>query len=190
MRKQYIYAIIAVVLIAVLTVAGTYAYFSFRFTGNNTLNTSSKNFEIDYVGGGSTFDGPLQLVSNKEAGYSKTLKIKVVNGSVNTKINLYLEIEQISAALAVDGFIWEVYGYNSSNQQVFSNQGTFAGYNSTTNKTVNLVNYNDYTITTDETTFVVYIWLNGALVDNNVLGSTFKGHIAARSEQFTGIVKQ
>ncbi len=190
MKKQYLYAIASVMLIAILVIGGTYAYFTFRFTGNNTMDTNSKKFEIDYIGGGSSFDGPLELVSRKEDGYSKTLKIKVASGAVDTKINLYLEIEQISAALATDGFIWEIYGYNSSNQLVYSNDGTFNGYNATTNKIVNLINYNDYTITTDETTFIVYLWLNSASVGNEVLGSTFKGHIAAQSEQFSGIVKQ
>ena len=31
-----------------------------------------------------------------------------------------------------------------------------------------------------------YIWLNGNLTDNGVIGATFKGYVGAETENFTG----
>ena len=190
MKKSLIYTIIVVVCIALITISGTYAFFMFTINGSTPTNTASSNFEISYVGGGSTFDGPLNLVSTKEDGYKKTLKLKVVNGSVDAKLNLYIQIESISQNLAVEAFKWEIYGYNSSSQQVYTNSGTFDGYSASAGSNiVNLVNY-DYTLTSNETTFDIYLWLDVNEDVNNVFGGTFTGHIAARTEQFSGIVKQ
>ncbi len=191
MKKQVLYTIVLVLCIALITISGTYAFFMFSINGNAPSNTDSSNFEISYVGGGSTFNGTLDLVTNRNDGYKKTLKIKTLNSSVNAKLNLYLQIESISAELAAgDAFKWEVYGYNSSSQQVYSKTGTFKNYSANSGSNIiNLVNY-DYTLTNDETTFDIYLWLDIAKAGNEVMGSTFTGHIAARTEQFTGIVKQ
>ena len=190
MKKQLLYTIVMLTCIAVITVGGTYAFFMFNISGNTPTNTATSNFAISYDGGGSSFDGPLNLVNNRDGGYKKTLKIKTVNSSVNPKLNLYLQIDSISSNLAIDAFKWEIYGYNSSGTQVYSKTGTFKNYSATSGSNIiNLVNY-DYTLTSDETRFDVYLWLNINEVSNDVLGGTFKGHIDARSEQFTGIVKQ
>lgn len=187
MKKQLIYTIIAVIGIAIVTVGGTYAFFMFTVRGATPINTNSPNFEISYVGGGSSFEGNIDLVNNKDDGYKKTLTIKTINNSVDAKLNLYLTIDSISSNMAISAFKWEVYGYNSNNQQVYSNSNNFNGL--TTGAVINLVNY-DYTLTSDATTFDIYLWLDINGVDNNVLGGTFRGHIDARTEQFTGILKQ
>ena len=190
MKKQFVYTIIGVLLLAIFTVGGTYAFYVLTVSGNKPVNTNSSKFEIVYVGGGSTFDGPLNLVTKKEDGYKKTLKINVANGAVQAKLNLYLQIEEISQNLAIDAFKWEIYGYNSSGTQVYTKTGTFTGYSAEDgHNIVNLVNY-DYTLTSDQTTFDIYLWLDIRDADNSVLGTSFKGHIAAQTEQFTGIVKQ
>ena len=190
MKKQLIYTIIVVVCIALITIGGTYAFFMYTINGSTPANTGSSNFEISYVGGGSTFNGPLNFSTTKDGGYKKTLKINTLNSSVNAKLNLYIQIESISQNLSVDAFKWEIYGYNSSSQLVFSKTGTFSGYSASNgSNVVNLVNY-DYTLTSDETTFDIYLWLDTNEDVNNVFGGTFSGHIAARTEQFTGVVKQ
>lgn len=187
MKKQLIYTILAVVALGILLVGGTYAFFMFTVGGNTPINTDSKNFEVSYVGGGSSFEGELELVNDKDDGYKKTLTIKTLNSSVDVDLNLFLTIDSITSNLAISAFKWEVYGYDSSNQEVYSNTGTFNG--ATTGGVINLVNY-DYTLTSDETTFDVYLWLDINLADNNALGGSFSGHIDARTEQFTGIPKQ
>ena len=190
MKKQFLYTAIGVLLLGLLTVGGTYAFYSLVISGDRPVNTNSSKFEIVYVGGGSTFDGPLSLATKKEDGYKKTLKINVASGAVQAKLNLYLQIEEISQDLAIDAFKWEIYGYNSSGTQVYTKAGTFTGYSAANgHNIVNLVNY-DYTLTNDQTTFDIYLWLDINGVDNSVLGTSFKSHIAAQTEQFTGIIKQ
>ena len=95
MKKQFIYTVIGVLLLALFTVGVTYSFYAFVISGDKPFNTNSSKFEISYVGGGSIFDGPLNLVTNKEEGYKKTIKINVANGAVQTKLNLYLQIDEI-----------------------------------------------------------------------------------------------
>ena len=189
--KNKVWYTIAFVTLLVFVIAGaTYAFFLGSIKGTNIVNTDSKKFEILFTGDES-LTGNLYMTSSKTDNYKRTVTVKTGQGSVQAKLNLYINIEEISENLAVQGFVWEVYGYQSDTQ-VFSNSGTFAGKSAAIgNNTIDLTDFttHPYTITEDETTFDVYLWLDGSKVDDSVLGSTFKGTIGARSENFTGIPK-
>ena len=187
MNKRLIYTIVGLLLLTVLVIGTTYAYFSLTASGNTPVTTNSMKFEVIYIGG-EGYEGPLQMVANKEGGHNETVKIKVAEGSVNAKLNLVLTIDEMSPAMALTGFRWEVYGYKNGTQ-VYSKQGNFAGKSTVSgNNTVTLVN-NDYTITEEETSFVVYWWLDGNMIDTDLGGSTFSCHINAQTETITGIPK-
>ena len=77
---------------------------------------------------------------------------------------------------------WEVSGIQKGNE-VYTNSGTFSGYNATNNK-IPLVE--DYRLTEDQTDFTIYVWIDGNITGNEILGATFTGFISANTEQFTG----
>lgn len=190
MKKRLFYTIILVISIIVLVVGGTYAWFITSVNATNKANTNSKKFQVIYTGD-TRLDGNLLMTNSKTDNYKRTVKAKVADDSVSAKLNLYINIEEISANLAVEGFVWEVYGYQNGTQ-VYANSGNFNGKSATTgNNIIDLTNFTDhvYTITNVETTFDIYLWLDGNKVDESVLGSTFKGTIEAKTENFTGIPK-
>lgn len=187
MNKRLIYLIIGLLLLTIAVIGATYAYFSLTVIGNTPVTTNSVKFEVLYTGG-EGYEGPLRLASSKEGGHSETVKIRVAQGSINAKLNLVLVIDQMTAAMSSTGFKWEIYGYKNNNQ-VYSNQGNFSGKSASDgSNTVTLVN-NDYTVTEDETTFVVYWWLDGNMINDDIGGSTFSCHINAQTETITGIPK-
>ena len=187
MNRRTILIVVALLLLTIVVIGGTYAYFSLTVAGNTAVSTGSSKFEVIYQGG-EGYDGPLQLVSTKEEGHNETIKVKVAQGSVNAKLSLILTIDQMSTAMATTGFKWEIYGYKN-NSQVYHNYGNFSGKSASAgNNTIALVN-NDYTISEDETTFVVYWWLDGNMINNDIGGSSFKCHIGAQTETITGTPK-
>ena len=191
MKNKVWYIIVFVILLILVIGGATYAFFLGSIKGTNNVNTNSKKFEILFTGDES-LAGNLYMTSSKTDDYKRTVKVKTGQGSVQAKLNLYINIEEISENLAVQGFVWEVYGYQNGTQ-VFSNSGTFAGKSADTgNNIIDLTDFttHPYTITEDETTFDVYLWLDGSKVDGDILGTTFRGNIGARSENFTGIPKQ
>ena len=183
MKKNMIYSITAVLFLILLVAGTTYSFLSTTAgTTNNSIYSNTKGLNIIYTNG-SHINNSVSVVSRKEDGYNTTVKIKTAPNSVNAKSNLYIYIENITPNIAVDGFIWEVYGYRNGNQ-VYSNSGNFQGYNNTNNNKVPIVS--NYLLSETETSFVVYFWLDGSKTDNAVVGGSFQGYIGATSETFTG----
>ena len=125
----------------------------------------------------------MPITYEKTNEFKRTVNIRVADDSVDAIGNIYINIEQMTANLSIEGFIWEVYGYKNG-QLVYSNSGNFRGYNSTTNNKVDIVQ--NYTITKTNTSFDIYLWIDGEQIDNNILGANFFGYIGANTEQFTG----
>ena len=80
------------------------------------------------------------------------------------------ELEKSTLNISIDGFIWEVVGIKNG-VEVYNNKGTFKGV--TSSSTVTIVK--DYPLSYEDTTFTVYFWINGDMVDNSVLNSEFVG---------------
>ena len=184
MKRYTLYSIVAILLLALAVSGSTYAYLTTRASTNNSLATSVKGLNVIYDSG-TPIDGNINVVSSKEQGYNTTVKIKLAQNSVAASATLYIDIERITQNIAIPGFIWEVYGYKNG-VEVYSNHGNFANYNDTNNKIVNIVR--NYELSEEETSFVVYFWLDGNKTNNDVLDGQFKAYIGARSENITGIL--
>lgn len=185
MKNQLLYSVIAVLLLIALTIGGTYAFYAASAGDNNSLVTNGSKFEVIYTGG-TNIAGKMNVVSSKEEGYNTTVNIKIAENSVAVKSNLYITIAEITPNLAIKGFIWEVYGYQND-KQVYYDKGNFEGHNSANNNIVDIVK--DYKLSTENTSFTIYLWIDGNQTDNSVLNGSFKGYIGARSETFTGALE-
>ena len=78
---------------------------------------------------------------------------------------------------------WEVSGVRGG-KEVYTNNGTFEGYNDTNNNAIPIVE--DYRLTEEQTDFTVYVWIDGEHTGNEILGAAFSGYISAKTENFTG----
>lgn len=184
MKKQLIYSIITVFLIMIIIIGSTYAFFTSTAKANNNAAANSKNFEVIYTGGGQNLSGSLKPCAKKEDGINTTVNIKMAQNSALARATLYINIEKITSNLAVEGFVWEVYGTDPNGTQVYYNKGNFAGTNDTDKNTVNIVE--NYQLSYENTSFTVYLWVDRSKVDNGILNSEFKGSLGAKTENFTG----
>lgn len=179
--------LIIVFLVTIVTVSGTYAFFS-STANSSEMNFDTAKFEVIYTGG-TAITGNLELVKSKEEGFNTKINIKVSEGSLDGKANLYINIEEITANIATEAFNWEVYKTVNGNEN-FVNSGTFIdcekdGIKKQCESGDKIYIVRDYPLTTTNTTFTVYIWLNGYEVGNEVVGSSFNGYIGAESENIT-----
>ena len=183
MKRQTVYTILAFLLLTIATVGSTYAFFSATTgTTNDVVVADAKKFEVIYTGG-SEIGGIMSLSADRTGGKNTTVHIKVGQGSAQALAYLYLNINTITENIRINGFKWEVSGVRG-NQEVYTNNGTFNGYNDTNNNIITLVN--DYRLTEEQTDFTVYLWIDGNSVGNEVLGGSFSGYISASTERFTG----
>ena len=181
MNKQLLYSLSIISLLAVAIVGGTYAFYAVSTTSNNIVLDSSK-FVVIYTGD-TDLEGELTPTSSKAGGVSRTVHIGVSEDSSEAKANIYINIEELTENLSIAGFKWEVYGMQNG-VQVYSNSNNFQGYNDTTNNVIPIVE--NYKLTAETTDFTVYIWIDGSITDNEILGGQFRGYIGAETERFTG----
>ena len=179
MKKQIIY-IIGVLLVAIIIVGSTYAFLNAMVTAPDEVNANSSNLNIVYSGSGS-FNETISIVSNRNEGSSTTINMYTANNSVSPLINLYINIQTMTPNLAIEGFVWEVCAVRGS-ETPECNSGNFSGYDSTTNNVVPIVS--NYRLTTENTAFTIYLWLDGSKINTSLSGATFSGYIDARSENF------
>lgn len=187
--KKIIFYTISILLLTIVVSGATYAYFiSITNSTQNALNTGGASVKVTYTGGGA-LEGLLSLSEDKSGGLNTTVHIKITEDSLDAQANLYINIDSISEVLATEGFNWEVYK-KVNGIESFVNSGTFADCDlgHTIKKCATgdkLYIVTGYELLTDDTAFTVYVWLNGNKVGNEVIGATFKGTVAAETENIT-----
>lgn len=183
MTRQTIYTICAFLLLGIATVGATYAFYSATASSNsNSVAAEAQKFEVLYTGG-TDIEGPLNLSVDRNGGANTTVHIRVSEGSSHALAYLYLNITKLDENIRTTAFKWEVSGVKGG-KEVYTNQGTFNGYNDSSNNIITLVK--DYRLTEEQTDFTIYLWVDGNMVGNEVMGCGMSGYISASTEQFTG----
>lgn len=161
--------VIGVILLLILMLGGTYAYY--KWTSSNNMD-----FEVEIKGGtvifegGKDINGELIPTSKKEEGIIKDITVK--GNTEGATINLYMDLTTMSDNLKEESFKYEVY-YNDN---ALVSSGNFGVYNSSSNP--NGINYSANGITkltlftgrdisinsTDK--YTLYLWFNGKDYDN------------------------
>lgn len=189
MKKATVY-IIMLLIVAIISVGGTYALFRATVNENNAIGTQADTLEIEYTGD-IEINGALHLTKIKEGGHRRVIKIGLSEQSVGIAAHLYIQIKNISPKLAVNGLKWEVYTLKNG-VETYYNSGTFmqcGEIEAAKSKCVSgdkLYMVTNYDLSTIQTEFVVYIWLNGNEVGNEVIGESLIGEISAETEYLTG----
>ena len=179
MKKILIY-IIVILLIVIITFSGTYAYFVATIkSSNNSLVTNSSKLDILYTGD-ADISGVLNLVSSKEQGKNATVKIKLSNDSVDAKSDIYIKVDEIGRYIASDALNWELYR-TFKGVESFVSKGTFEGVSDGDKIYMD----RNYRLSTDETSYTVYIWLDGNKIGNEAVGESLVGFIGAEAEHIT-----
>lgn len=192
MKQSLTYATFFLI-IAIITIGGTYAFFTARTTSDKPLLTGTHQLEVIYTGD-TEINGNLNLVKDKNDGHRRQVSIRLSENSVGASANIYINVDQITSSLATAALIWEIYKIENE-QEIKVDDGTFLDcgqLDETKTKCTNgkrIYMINNLELTTTPQTFAIYIWLNGYKAGNEVLGSAFKGYIGAETENVTGTLQ-
>ena len=156
--------IIGVILLLLLMIGGTYAYYKWSSSDNMNVNV-----KID--GGTVTFDGGTNITSTimptatKEEGIKKDITVKA--SKEGATINLYMDLTTIPSELKEKSFEYEIY-YNGT---TLVKKGNFGVYNSNTNTSgisyatsgvTTLTLFTGRDVSTSNTDkYTLYLWFNG-----------------------------
>lgn len=177
MKKKVIYSIIIVSVIIILSVAVTYAVYT--FSGSVNISGTSECFDVNYVKGqdiGSDSNpANFVLASTYTEGLSSVIKVNLKDTCTitNGTGTLYLNTDtSVTSSTLLSGKLLKY--------QVLD--GTTPVGSGVVSSAESIEIYKDIPITTTVKTITVYIWLDGNLVteqnQNEILSSVYKGHIS------------
>ena len=191
MKKALTY-ILGLSLVAIVTAGSTYAYFVSVVEGGGKI-AQTHVLEVIYTGD-TEIKGNIDLVTSKEGGHNRTISIRLSENSVGAAANFYIAIDEITAALATEALNWEFYKLVNGEEQ-YVDSGTFMDCGAIGESKTKCSNgkriymLTDYTLSTTEDKFKVYIWLNGHKAGNEVLNAVLTGYIGAETENISGILE-
>ena len=185
-NKAKIYMIFSlVVLVIVVIVSGTYAYYVWTTSDSDTtkivagIGAATVTFD-----GGSDISANLRPVSDKSKGIVKNISVKAdTEGLV---FNMYLDITSIDTGLKDESFRYELYkGDTKVKEGNFSD--SYLTSNTVTcskNNTNHIVLLTNESISTSKTSYTLYIWIDGANYTNpnTMMNKTFSFKLHADGE--------
>ena len=172
MQKSKIFMIVSVItlIISIIGSAGTYAWFVWSTEGDDiTKIATSVGSATVYFDAGGEVTAALKPVGTKEEGIVKTIKVKS-NVTNELMFNLYLDINTLDVGLKHESFKFAIY---KGDTLVKEGNFTDTYFDSTdengeknlvscsTNSTNHIVLLSNELITTTQTTYTLYIWIDG-----------------------------
>ena len=191
--KRMLLSILSVMMLAIVTVSATYAYYQSSVNGTaNSVGSASDEFDVIYTGG-NQLSGQLQITNSRSEDFKTTVSIKMAPNSALAKANIYIKISEISSVLASDKLVWEVVGEHDGEEITLTpNSGDFTtcthsdGTTGTCTSGDKLYIVTDYDLDYDDTDFTIYIWINGTKVTNDVIGARFSASVGAETLNLSG----
>ena len=171
MKTRYFKYVYILLIVLILFIVGSYAFFSWGSNANNNTNVSfdviADTVYIEYDAGSDITGANLYPVDDKSDGISKTITVKTdkVVQSKPVTFNLYLDLTSVPTALLHTSFKWAVY---TGNDLVSSGNLTDSTVSCNKNSAVNhIVLFSNENVTTTEKKYVLYLWIDGTGTDNN-----------------------
>ena len=170
MKTRYFKYVYILLIVLILFIVGSYAFFSWGSNANNNTNVSfdviADTVYIEYDAGSDITGANLYPVDDKSNGVSKTITVKTDKvSSKPVTFNLYLDLTSVPTALLHSSFKWAVY---TGNDLVSSGNLTDSTVSCNKNSAVNhIVLFSNEKVTTTEKKYVLYLWIDGTGTDNN-----------------------
>ena len=182
-KKFMLFGLIALVI--TIAVSSTYAYYVWTTSDNEVTKivagVGSATVTFD---GGSDINASLRPVSDKSKGIVKEIKVKA--DTTGLTFNMYLDITSIATELKDVSFRYEFYkGTTKVKEGNFSD--TYLNSNAadcSTNSTKHITLLTNESISTSNTNYTLYIWIDGANYVNpsTMMDKTFKFKLHADGE--------
>ena len=185
-NKAKIFMVLSlIILVITIIVSSTYAYYIWTTSDSEVTKIVA---EVGYAtvtfDGGSDINANLKPVPDKSQGIIKAIKVKADTTGLN--FNLYLDIINIDTGLKDISFRYELY---KSTTKVKEGNFTdnYLNSNTTTcskNNTKHITLLSNESISTSNTTYTLYIWIDGANYENpsTMMDKTFSFKLHADGE--------
>ena len=183
-KKKVIGMIIGVIAFAILVAGATYAWLvSQASVTNGTYNLGTMNFTINYTKGTDVGSVPI-LSSPTTNGDNPAASLAVVASRTNLSapgnITIYLNTDSSTGGLLASGALnYAICAGACSSTDLTAVPAANSGTITATGKKALMT----APLTTTPTTYNVYFWLDSAIVDSEVIGSTYSGYISAEAVQ-------
>ena len=185
-NKAKIFMVLSlIILIITIIVSSTYAYYIWTTSDSEVTKivagVGSATVTFD---GGSDINASLRPVSDKSKGIIKAIKVKA--DTTGLTFNMYLDITSIATELKDISFRYELYKSTTKVKEGnFSD--TYLNSNTTTcskNNTKHITLLSNESISTSNTTYTLYIWIDGANYENpsTMMNKTFSFKLHADGE--------
>ena len=168
--KKMIFRISFLVILALLVIGVTYAWFVWRAPEDKSVSVTIGQVTINYEDGPDITNNNLIPVSTKEKGIVKDITVSS-SSPTTLYLNLYLNVKSISDYLKEDSFKWAIYNGDS-----VITEGNFSS----------VINGNDIAlldgvaISSTPTTYTLYIWIDGNMSNpNDMFNQSFDYYLHA-----------
>lgn len=179
-KKSIVISIIVVLLLILLISGGTYA-FLVGVSNEGKFSSEAAQIDINYSPPSSdTITGNLVPSSTRSNGLNAIATASLNPGSADALFNMYIE-PTILTNLNIAALKWELEAVVDE-EIVYTNSGDFSKASVGTNIPV----VDSYPLSTDVTTFYVYIWLDESLVTDVISDASFMAKIKTDSDPIVG----
>ena len=182
MNKRRIFVYAALVTAFMLLIFGATYAFIISMTNSEDVQTGSGLLNINYVGPDTSVfeDVVINPSPNRNGGIMTTASASLASDSVRALFNMSITPTAITN-LNISALKWEVEAITNGTV-VYSNSGNFSS--AEVDVKFNIVQ--EFDLSTDVTTFNIYIWLDESLIENAIDNAAFNIKIGADSTQITG----
>ena len=189
-NKKLVLIIITIFTISLFIIGSTYAFWSWNSssTKNVVFNTagSLKNYII-YDEGESKFSGNFEATSNYTNGMHSTISIYKTSEAANVDLlaTINMTINTIGNTMKESPALkWKVTEGNSTNIGATLAEGNFLGFNNGDELKI----VSDIEVTTDETFYTIWIWLDSSEFPNSSLtGETLDIDVWTQVDQLSDV---
>ena len=185
-KKKMIISIISVLVLIVVVSAATYAYIT-AVTNEGNTSTKTGMLDINYTPPGD-ITGSFTPSEDREGGLYTSAKASLVDGSVSAILNMYITPTALDN-MNIPALKWEAEGVRNGETICYSS-GDFS--EAVVGEPIKLFpnelsdDKNDCVLSTTETTFNIYIWLDVNMIGGTLGGTSFGAKISADSVDVTG----
>lgn len=162
------YMIVALILVMVLIVGGTYAWYVIGATDNSQYNGSSKCFTVNYSHG-SDISGVIDMSSTYTGGKSTTITISVPSSCADVNAKIYLHTNSSSSSVFKQAS-------NNAAKMTLVKSGA-APITTTLNASEDLVLTSFDVSAGGSATYTAYFWVDGAIAGNSWASASYSGYL-------------
>ena len=183
MRISYLKYFYILLIVFILSMLGSFAFFSWESGNSDNTNVSfdvvADTVYIYYDAGSNINGGDLYPTDDKNDGISKDITVKI-SGVVESKpvaFNLYLDLTDVPEELMDDSFKWALY---NGSEELGTGSITKNITNCTGNNTRHIVLFSNNITTVEKQNYTLYLWIDGNMTNpDTMMNKSFKVNLHA-----------